>query len=216
MDDAEVDRLREHADKRLVTIPDTDGEVQVALRRLDELLGLVAARKDGDPDHGAELGQLAVGPSREAVARLAAAVQTAQAEPAAQPVAPDGRYELVPLAWAIVERADLVQLGLAAQALGRAWALRHDELVADALAEVARKTDRGEPEDLVTEAARLQGLLSLPWDDDVSQLARTLPAGGGRVVLTEATHGAYQRVVDGILGIWHAGDPLAPFLYRGG
>jgi hypothetical protein len=110
--------------------------------------------------------------------------------------------------------ADLVQLGLAAQALGQAWALRHDELVADALAEMAG-TDGRKPEDLVAEAARLHGLLSLAWDDDVSQLARALPASGGRVVLTEATHGAYRRVVDRILGIWHAGDPRAPFLYRG-
>ena len=30
-----------------------------------------------------------------------------------------------------------------------------------------------------------------------------LPAGGGRVVLTEETHAGYQRVVDRILGIWH-------------
>ncbi|MBW3613851.1 MAG: hypothetical protein KY439_00885 [Actinobacteria bacterium] len=214
MDDAVMDRLREHAEHRLVAIPDTDGEVQAALWRLDELLGLVAAWEEEQRDHGAGAGQLAVGPSREAVSRLATAVRKAEAKPPAQPVAPDGRYELVPVAWAVVERADLVQLGLAARALGQAWALRHDELVADALAEMAG-TDGRKPEDLVAEAARLQGLLSLAWDGDVSQLARALPAHGGRVVLTPALHGAYQRLVDRILAIWHAGDPLAPFLYRG-
>ena len=211
----ELHRLREHADRRVAAIPDTEGDVQAALGRLEELLSLVAAWLEEEADRdGAGGSGLAVGPSREAVRRLGTAVRAAEAAAPAQPVAPDGRYQLVPLAWAIVERADLVQLGLAAQALGQAWALRHDELVADALAEMAG-TDGRTPEDLVAEAARLQGLLSLAWDDDVSQLARALPAGAGRVVLTEATHGAYQRVVDRILAIWHAGDPLAPFLYRG-
>ena len=90
MDKGLVDRLREHADQRLVAIPDTEGEVQAALRRLDELLGLVAAWEDEDRHHGAAAGQLAVGPSREAVSRLATAVRRAEAEPPAQPVVPDG------------------------------------------------------------------------------------------------------------------------------
>ena len=79
----------------------------------------------------------------------------------------------------------------------------------------AAGNDGFNPEDRIAEAARLHGLLSLPWDNDVSLLARVLPAGAGRVVLDEATSAAYQRVVDRILGIWHAGDPLARFLYRG-
>ena len=211
MDDAMVDRLRAHAETRLVAIPDTEGEVMAALGRLDELLGAVAAWEE-EPG-GA--GHLAARPSWEAVRRLVSAVVSAEGKPPAQPVAADGRYELVPLAWAIVERADLVQLGLATQALGRRWALGHDDAVVEALVEAAGN-DGAKPEDRIAEAARLHGLLSLPWDNDVSLLARVLPAGAGRVVLDEATGAAYQRVVDRILGIWHAGDPLAPYLYRGG
>ena len=49
----------------------------------------------------------------------------------------------------------------------------------------------------------------------MSHLARMLPAGAGRVLVDEVTHAAYQRLVDRILAIWHAGDSLGPFLYRG-
>ncbi len=75
---------------------------------------------------------------------------------------------------------------------------------------------RRKPEGLIAEASRLHGLLSLPWDDTLSTLFAVLPPGVGRVVLDQGAHAAYQRLVDRILGIWHAGDPLAPYLYRGG
>ncbi len=114
-----------------------------------------------------------------------------------------------------MEAADLIQLGLGVQALGRAWASRSDELVVDVLQDMAG-TLRGKPEDLIVEAARLHGLLSLPWDDTVGTLFVVLPPGAGRVVLDQGAHAAYQRLVDRILAIWHAGDPLAPYLYRGG
>ena len=93
------DRLRAHAETRLVAIPDTEGEVLAALGRLDELLGWVAAWQEPG---GA--GHFDAGPSWEAVRRLVSAVVVSveAAEPPAQPLASDGRYELVPLAWAIV------------------------------------------------------------------------------------------------------------------
>lgn len=58
------------------------------------------------------------------------------------------------------------------------------------------------------EAARLQGLLALPWDDDLGRLACALGARTGRVVLDEATYACYQRVLDRILAIWSTGSPL--------
>ncbi len=53
----------------------------------------MAEWEDEDPDRWRRRAQLAVGPRREAVSRLATAVRTAEAEPPAQPVAPDGRYQ---------------------------------------------------------------------------------------------------------------------------
>lgn len=216
MDEATVDRLREHADERLVAIPDTDGEVQAALGRLVELLGLVGQWELEEPERQTGPGlRLATEAAREAVGRISVGVRRAEAGEPAQPIAPGGRYELVSVAWARLSRADLVTVGLAVQALGRAWGLGADELVHDALVEAAAAELERKPEDLVAEAARLHGLLSLPWDDVVSRVAASLPAGAGRVVLDEATHAAYQQLVDRVLGIWHAGEPLAPFLYRG-
>ena len=209
MDEASLNRLRAHNVLRPVAIPDTDGEIQAALERLEELLGMVAP-DEADPEPPGPVGTDAL----EAVASLASAVRTAESAPAAQPIAPDGHYELVPIAWAHVKSADVAQLGLAVQALGRACASRSDDVVVDVL-QVHAETARRQPEDLIAEAARLHGLLSLPWDDTVSALADALPSGGGRVVLDQAGHAAYQRLVDRILGIWHAGDPLAPYLYRG-
>ena len=210
MDEAAVNRLRAHAVLRPVAVPDTEGEIQSALGRLDELLTMATPPED-DPDLAATVDADA----GDTVACLAAAVRAAESGPAAQPIAPDGRYELIPIAWAHVETADVIELGLTVQALGRAWASRSDELVVDVLQDLA-KTTRRKPEDLIAEAARLHGLLSLPWDDTVSALVEALPSGAGRVVLDHPTHSAYQRLVDRILGIWHAGDRLAPYLYRGG
>ncbi len=212
MDEATADRLRAHAVMRPVAIPDTDGEVQGALATLGDLVAMVTP----DQEEGAASGLGTVdSDDGDAVARLAVAVRVAEAGSPAQPIAPDGRYQLTPIAWAHVETADLIQLGLGVQALGRAWASRSDELVVDVLQDMAG-TLRRKPEDLIAEAARLHGLLSLPWDDTVSTLFAVLPPGAGRVVLDQGAHAAYQRLVDRILAIWHAGDPLAPYLYRGG
>ena len=210
MDEATMNRLRAHAVLRPVAVPDTDGEIQSALERLDELVAM-AVPDDDDRERAATVVDAAAG---DTVARLAAAGRAAESGPVAQPIAPDGRYELIPIAWAHVETADLVQLGVTVQAVGRAWASRSDELVGDVLQDLAERSRR-KPEDLIAEAARLHGLLSLPWDDTVSTLVEALPSGAGRVVLDKAAHAAYQRLVDRILGIWHAGDHLAPFLYRG-
>ena len=216
MDEATLDRLRGHADERLVAIPDTDGEVQAALGRLEDLLGLIGQWEQEEPERQTGPGlRLATEAAREAVGRISVGVRRAEAGEPAQPIAPDGRYELVPVAWARLSRADLVTLGLAVQALGRAWGLGADELVHDALVEAAATERDRKPEDLVAEAARLHGLVSLPWDDVVNRVATALPAGVGRVVLDGGTHVLYKMLVDRILGIWHAGDPLAPFLYRG-
>lgn len=209
MGEGQLDRLRAHAPVRPVAIPDTQGEIQGALSNLEELLAVAGSDADYPDDT-----PLVSDAARNAVARLWAAVHAAEEGSPAQPVAPDGRYELVPVAWAQVEAADLTQLGLTVHDIGRAWAAKIDDPVVDVLEDVAGRRSR-KPEDLIAEAARLHGLLSLPWDDTVSTLHAALPPGAGRVVLDEAAHAAYQRLVDRVLAIWHVGDDLAPFLYRG-
>lgn len=214
MDDDLVERLVAFADRRLVAVPDTDGDVRAALNRLDELLGAVIGDGRDEPSLSPMVDGQLTPAARQALWRLSDAVAEAERGPVAQPVAPDGRYELVPLAWAEAERADLVAVGLAVEAVGRAWGASADEDVADVVVALAEGYGM-KPEDLVAEAARLHGLLSLPWDADAALLTSILPVGAGRVVLDEASHAAYQRLVNHILGIWHVGDPFGPWLYRG-
>ena len=89
---------------------------QPVLGRLEELL-LYMGEGDEDERKGqAGLSEITTRATGEAVGRLASAVLAVESAPRTQPVALDGCYELVPLTWAVVERADLVQLGLAAAA----------------------------------------------------------------------------------------------------
>lgn len=215
MDEAKMDQLSEHAEKRLVAIPNTEGEVQAALGRLEELLGLVTAWQEEQPDRGdAGASQLTAGPSRKAVGRLASAVRAAETEPPAQPVAPEGRYELV------------------SPCAGRCRACRPR----------AARPGRPGPWPAVGTSPRRAGGRCHARDGGSrgsqprGSRGRSRPASGtdgaglGRRCQPPSAcapgerraRGAqrssarvYQRVVDRILGIWHAGDSLAPFLYRG-
>ncbi len=203
-----IDRVnqRAHADKRLVAIPATSGKVVKLLGQLREaLLHCVALQDNHDPGHRIVLARLAPEPICGALTRLASAISAAESRPPAQPISPDGRLDLVPFSWVAVDRADLIQLGLAAQALGQAHASGHAEMVANANPDLAQTEWR--MNDLVALAALLHGLLWLPWDDDVSQLAKMLPAGAGRVVLDEAGHAAHQRILSRVLAVWYADHP---------
>lgn len=53
MDEALAGDLRVHDHNQLVAIPGTDGRLQAALGRLGELLGLVVAENDKEPNHRA-------------------------------------------------------------------------------------------------------------------------------------------------------------------
>lgn len=198
-----------------MAIPDTGGEVQGALDRLDELLTLIWQWELARPDRHAGVGLRLATSRAHALERISIAVRRAEAEGPAQPIAPDGRNTLVPLAWARLGRADLVTFGQAVLALGRAWGPGADELVYDALAETAASQGDRRPEDLLAEATRLNGLFWLPWDMAVARLAAALPAGAGRVVLDRRTHALHEQLVDRLLGVWHADDPLTPFPFRG-
>ncbi len=147
----------------------------------------------------------------------------AKADPA-RPLRNDGREQLVPLMVLEVATEDLhaVGLGLTSRALGRALLPGGHSTVAEALEDMAAGHldssligDRPTPADLVAEAARLHGLLDLPPDDHVARLTAALPGGGGDVVLSPQLEEDYELLVDRFLAIWHVGDRLAAYLYRG-
>ena len=196
--------LREASEHIVVVLPDTEGELTAVLGRLEELL---LADLDGEDDEPiVDAPPDAAG----AVGRLASYVGGAErAAPAVQPIAPDGRYELVPLHTVVIGRDDLQRI---LGAIARLPLASVDTLS-------GWFGDEQETARFVASAQRLGALLGLPWDEDVGVLHGRLGGMGGRTpvraVLSEAEYAAYQRVSGRILETWHAGDTLAPFLYRG-
>lgn len=192
----------------VVAIPDDGGEVLFTLGLFGDLVAaLDAAVVDGLDEGAAAIRVLTVVRARHALERVTRAVVRTTSVPASQPVAPDGRFELVPLWWAVLAAGDVVDLSWAGLALGTAWVAR-DELVADVLVDLGR-------DDLVAQLIRLNGLLPAPLNVDVARLAGALRPGAGRVVLSASLMEAYDRLTGRIITTWHAGDPLSAWLYRG-
>ena len=214
-----VSRLRRWAPVTLACVPDTDGEIADAAGRLEDLLALVHAAEEDDRAQGADPdlpAALAGDRASRAATAIASAVRAGEHN-RAQPYRPDGRYQLVPLAFVHLDAGELHTMGAAVRALGASLLPGANPLVVQVLDDYASSSPGRStgPEDLVVEAARLHGLLDLPWDDHVARLADALPAGVGDVTLSPALHDDYETVAGRVLRIWHHGDPLAPFLYRG-
>ncbi|MDP9388688.1 MAG: hypothetical protein M3Q48_12445 [Actinomycetota bacterium] len=198
----------------LVAVPDTDGELLALLGVLEQVLTSLGPFDD-DPEDWRQLASplgdcLALDALRQVISELAAAERS----PAPQPVAPDGHFELVPLRFLTLDAADLVVIGEAVAALGRATLPGVDEFVAEVLAEYASDR-RQRPAELVAGAARAHGLLDLCANADTVLLAERLARGSDPVVLTPPELAAYERLTERVLAMFHAGDPLARFLYRG-
>lgn len=209
-------RLRRHSTLTLVALPDDDPGRESrpeALAVLDTLgrllLSVLLWEAQGDAGRHQLRPPIRDGTAAGAVERLAAALTLAYSGPAPGPVAPDGATTPVALRWARVERADVATLAHTARALG---AVDCPEILTDLLS----AENRGQaPADLISGFARLHGLLELPWDDDVEQLSALLPAGQtAQVRLSAADADAYRRLTGRIVAIWHAGNPLASWLYR--
>lgn len=212
-------QLRDESSHVLVVLPSGDGELTRALGDLEEVMLLVDLVQ-GDEDKPLPA-PLAEREAADAVGRLASYVATfdkAAEEPAVQPIAPDGRYELVPLCVVRLGRDDRVRIIGAVRELAATRTAASHPAVDEALSDYA-----GDPqaaERLVATAQRVAALLELVWDDDVDDLAARLDVGvlaaePQRVVLTGQEYTAYLRVSERILASWHAGDPLGRFLYRG-
>lgn len=211
---------RDNSPEVLVALPDSDGELARALGGLEELLLLLDLV---DVDTQPLPPPLADRHAAEAVGKLASYVagvdRAGESErTSAQPVAPDGRYELVALYFARLGRDDHASIIGAIRQLATTRTSASHPALDEALSDYA-----GDPEGaerLVAQAERVAALLELVWDDDVDMLCDRLGpdatgVGSGRVVLTAEEYGAYLRVTERILASWHAGDPMERFVYRG-
>jgi hypothetical protein len=197
-----------------------DGSVSVALGQLEELLLLVDLYAvDASEPLPTPLDREAA----DAVGRLASYVASFDRAveedcPVVQPVAPDGKYELVPLCFAPLGREDWARIVDAVAELKRSRGRGSHPAVDEALSEYAR--DPQVADRLIATAERAAALLQLEWDDDVDLLATRLNRGVAgrhpeRVVLSPEEYAAYGRVTERILASWHADDPLERLLYRG-
>jgi hypothetical protein len=200
--------------RRLVAIPDNDqGEVTAPLGVLEEVL-IALVDHDGE---GISSGVLADGSALAALQRLLVAVVDVERGPAAQPLAPDGRFELIPLRFATMGEADLRLVGEALAVLGRATVGGGEDFVVETLGAWADAElhHRGSAGDLVANFARAHGVLDLATDADAELLASRLQLGSGRVVLTTVEYEAYERLTGRIMAMLYGDDPLARFLFRG-
>lgn len=199
-------------DRRLVAVPDTDGELVALLGVLEEIL--ISLGPLEHEDWHAPASPLGDGRALEALWRAICRLVEAERWPAPQPLAPDGRFELVPVRFLTLDGSDLAVMAQAIAALGQATLPGANEFVADVLAEHAAR-GRQRPGELVAGAAQAHGLLDLAADVDTVLLARRLAGASGPVVLTPPELAAYERLTKRVLAMFHPGDPLAPFLYRG-
>lgn len=211
-----------------VVLPYTDGEVTKALNDLEEVL-LAANEPSYAPEHETGLG--AGAEALHAAGHLASYVASVErAEPAVQPVAPDGRFELVPLHYVPIGRDDLARIGGATDLVVKAvrQGIGDDELLA------AVDGHGSDIDELALRLERLGNLLGLAGEPAVDAdldvlaalagtasygspagLAGAAETGERRVVLTDAQFAAYQRLAERIMGVWHPGDPLGRFLFSG-
>jgi hypothetical protein len=202
------------AHPRLVAVPDTDGELLALLGVLEQVLTSLGPFDDDPEDSRPPASPLGDGLALDALRRVISGLATAERSPAPQPVAPDGRFELVPLRFLTLDAADLVVIAEAVAGLGRATLPGVDEFVAEVLAEYASDR-RQRPAELVAGAARAHGLLDLRANADTVLLAERLARGSGPIVLTPPELAAYERTTERVLAMFHGGDPLARFLYGG-
>jgi len=178
------------------------------LGRLEEVLLALQPFEAEDAPAPPDLGREAL----VAVEDLVMAVLEAERLPAVELVAPDGEFRLVPLRLVRLGEQQVV-VATALAAVGRALLPGGDAWVAEVLSDMRR--DGEDVAELVASAARGHGLLDLAEDDDTRLLAGLLAGREGSLVLDVTAYGAYRRVTERALAMFHLNDPLARFVYRG-
>jgi len=201
---------------RTIVIPDTDGELSCWLDRLEEILLALTPLPDDAGDWERPAVPIGDGTALDALQNLSVALHRAERATPVALIAPDGRFELVPLL-AIPTDTDDVETILAALRMlgavtsGTGW----DDTIADALADHAARA-RLTPADLVVGCTRALTLLDPVDVDDATVLAALLQdEHAERIVLSPDQHNAYRRLTSEHLAVFHTGDHLARFLYRG-
>lgn len=204
--------------KRLV--PDLDEELTSALNQIEELLLEVAGWEDEDPEvawpppRPAEQRWRQYNASRPRSRRRKASGAQAAGR-TGRLVAPDGRYEHMPLRLADIDAADVAALAAAAAVFGDPRAPDHVQEALEHAAGLAYSTgdDKGRTR-LVMTAAQLAGLLDLAPDRDTEILTALIEdAGPGDVILSSSGEAAYQRYATRANAMWSLGDSLARYLY---
>lgn len=202
----------EQADLRVV--PDLGDELLRALGQVEELLLTLAVWEEED---GAELPEpFARRSALLALVALGDAVRPTQSRDEREPVpgrllAPDGRYEHLPLRFVRIPAAHLAILEHAAQVL--ADPRPHDDL-ADALDQHAAANQISATE-FAEWLSRTVSVLGLPWDDDVRTLRAAVLAhpSNADVVLNAAEDQAYGRVAGRINRLWSYGSAIDHFRF---
>lgn len=152
---------------RLVSLPDTDGELLMLLGVLEDILISLIPLEDDPEDWSPPASPLGDGTALRALRRAISELAAAERTLATQPIAPDGRFELVPVRFLTLHGGDLAVVAEALAALGGATLPGGDEFVADVLAEHAARRGQG-PAELLAGAARAHGLLDLSADADTA------------------------------------------------
>jgi hypothetical protein len=192
----------EPADLRVV--PDMAYEWLYVLGRLEELLLTLALWED----EGAQLPDPIAGRAAlDALDNVYDAVRPTQSEDEANPVpgrllAPDGRYEHMPVRFVRIAGEDLSTLSHAAQVLLTAAGESAGAIDQHARAHGVHRTE------LVGSVSRLISVVGLVWDEDVRLLWSAVEPHAGRdVALSADQEQAYQRIAGRINRLWSYGHP---------
>jgi hypothetical protein len=188
---------------RTVLVPDLDDELLATLRQVEELL-LLLSGDDLDDELRDVPEPIAHDQALNAVRRLWDALRPtrrpADAPRSGQLLAPDGRYEHIPLTPIELNAGDVSVLGATARVLAAA---SPTSVLGEALDEASGIGPHKAPTATVESVARLHGVLDLELTDDTRLLLPRLRASlAGDIVLTPAEDPAYNRTVDRINTMW--------------